>query len=259
MKAMPTINIDELRSKVKSMYQQVAENPKSEFHFEMGRTLAERLGYPSADLDRIPAEAIESFAGVGYYFDLADLREGETVLDLGSGSGMDAFFAAFKVGPRGRVVGLDMTDEQLRKAEVLSRRHGPQNVSFVKGYIEALPLAEASFDVVISNGVINLSAEKDKVLSEIARVLKPGGRMAIADIVTEKQLTENIVCDTSLWAACIGGAAQQDNYKHMIEAAGLRVEAVKENDQYQFLSKSAQGASKQFGVKSVSLLAQKGG
>ncbi len=111
---------------------------------------------------------------------------------------------------------------------------------------------------MISNGVINLSAEKDKVLSEIARVLKPGGRMAIADIVTEKQLTENIVCDTSLWAACIGGAAQQDNYKHMIEAVGLRVATVKENAQYRFLSKSAQGASRTFGVKSVSLLAQKG-
>jgi ubiquinone/menaquinone biosynthesis C-methylase UbiE len=240
------------------MYQQVAENPKGEFHFEMGRTLAERLGYPSEDLDAIPAEAIESFAGVGYYFDLADLREGETVLDLGSGSGMDAFFAARKVGPRGHVTGLDMTDEQLAKAEALAKHHGFENVSFQKGYIEALPFEDARFDVVISNGVVNLSADKERVFREIARVLKPGGRLAISDIVTERQLTENIVCNTSLWAACIGGAAQQDNYKRMIEAAGLSILATRDNPQYQFLSKSAQNASKQFGVKSVSLLAGKG-
>jgi ubiquinone/menaquinone biosynthesis C-methylase UbiE len=254
---IPTVNIEELRGKVKTMYQQVAEDPKGEFHFEMGRALAQRLGYPSEDLDRIPAEAIESFAGVGYYFDLAALREGERVLDLGSGSGMDAFFAALKVSPRGHVTGLDMTDEQLKKAETLARRHGVENLSFVKGFIEELPLDSAHFDVVISNGVINLSAEKDKVFKEIARVLKPGGRMAIADIVTEKQLSENIVCDSSLWAACIGGAAQQERYRELIEEAGLKVLAVKENPQYRFLSKSAQGASKQFGVKSVSLLAKK--
>jgi arsenite methyltransferase len=256
---MSTVNIEELRGKVRTMYQQVAEDPKGEFHFEMGRALAERLGYPSADLDRIPAEAIESFAGVGYYFDLADLREGETVLDLGSGSGMDAFFAARKVGPSGHVTGLDMTDEQLKKAESLAKRHGFKNVSFLKGYIEELPLEDARFDVVISNGVINLAAEKDKVFREIARVLRPGGRLAIADIVTEKQLTEDIVCDTSLWAACIGGAAQQDGYRSMIEEAGLRVFVMRENPQYQFLSRSAQGASKKFGVKSISLLAERRG
>ena len=256
---IPTVNTEELRGKVRSMYRQVAEDPKGEFHFEMGRALAERLGYPSEGLGRIPAEAIESFAGVGYYFDLAGLREGERVLDLGSGSGMDAFFAALRVGPRGHVTGLDMTDEQLKKAESLSKRHGFDNISFVKGYIEELPLEDAHFDVVISNGVINLAAEKDKVFREIARVLKPNGRMAISDIVTEKQLTENIVCDTSLWAACIGGAAQQDRYREMIENPGMKIITARENPQYQFLSKSAQGASKQYGVKSISLLARRNG
>lgn len=254
---IPTVNIEELRGKVKTMYGQVAEDPKGEFHFEMGRALAQRLGYPSENLDRIPAEATESFAGVGYYFDLAKLRDGEQVLDLGSGSGMDAFFAAHQVGPRGHVTGLDMTDEQLSKAESLSKRHGFGNLSFVKGYIEELPFEDDRFDAVISNGVINLSAEKDKVFQEIARVLKPGGRLAIADIVTEKQLSDNIVCDSSLWAACIGGAAQQDHYQNMIEAAGLKVLATRENTQYRFLSKSARGASKQFGVKSISLLAER--
>ena len=126
----------ELETKVKAMYRSVAENPHGEFHFEMGRAMAERLGYPAADLDRIPAEAIESFAGVGYYFHLADLKPGETVLDLGSGSGMDTFIAALKVGPRGKVIGVDMTDEQLAKAERLRDRDGFTNVTYFKGYIE---------------------------------------------------------------------------------------------------------------------------
>jgi arsenite methyltransferase len=252
-----TVNVQELRSKVKHMYQQVALDPESEFHFEMGRPLAERLGYPRQDLDAVPNEAMASFAGVGYYFDLAELRQGDLVLDLGSGSGMDSFVAARQVGESGKVVGLDMTDEQLVKAERLRKQHSVDNISFVKGYIEQLPFEDRYFDAVISNGVINLSAEKDLVFKEIARVLKPGGRLAIADIVTEKQLTDAIICDASLWAACIGGAAQEDSYQQMIAAAGLSVKTIKVNDQYRFLSKSAQGATQQFGVKSISLLTQK--
>jgi arsenite methyltransferase len=254
---LPTVDIDELRGKVKSMYQQVALEPKGEFHFEMGRALAERLGYSNEDLDAIPAEATDSFAGVGYHLDLADLREGERVLDLGSGSGMDSFLAALKVGPRGQVTGLDMTDEQLEKAKALAERLGFEHVSFVKGYMEEMPLDDASFDVVISNGVINLAAEKDKVFEGVVRVLAPGGRLAISDIVTEKQLSDAIVCDSSLWAACIGGAAQENRYRDLIEAVGLQIVTIRENAQYQFLSKSAQGASKKFGVKSVSLLAER--
>jgi protein-L-isoaspartate O-methyltransferase len=126
----------ELEAKVKAMYRSVAENPRGEFHFEMGRPLAERLGYAPHDLSRIPAEAIESFAGVGYYFHLADVKEGETVVDLGSGSGMDTFIAALKVGLRGKVIGIDMTDEQRAKAERLRDRDGFANVSYLKGYIE---------------------------------------------------------------------------------------------------------------------------
>src|SRR6266851_5670957 len=171
-----TINAQELETKVKAMYRDVAENPHGEFHFEMGRALAERLGYPPADLDRIPAESIESFAGVGYYFHLADLKEGETVLDLGSGSGMDTFIAALKVGTRGKVIGIDMTDEQRAKAQRLRDRDGFNNVTYVKGYIEDVPAPAASIDVVISNGVINLATDKSKVFSEAARLLKSGGR-----------------------------------------------------------------------------------
>ena len=257
MAATVTFDPKELESKVKSMYRSVAENPAGEFHFEMGRTMAERLGYPPADLDRIPKEAIESFAGVGYYFHLADLKDGETVLDLGSGSGMDTFIAALKVGPRGKVIGIDMTDEQRTKAQRLRDCDGFKNVTYVKGYIENIPAPAASIDVVISNGVINLATDKSKVFSEAARLLKSGGRFAISDIVTEIQLPETIVCNSTLWAACIGGAAQQDNYRGQIEAAGMKVVKVQDNPTYQFISDNARGASKKFGVKSISLLAVK--
>jgi ubiquinone/menaquinone biosynthesis C-methylase UbiE len=247
----------ELESKVKAMYRDVADHPEGEFHFEMGRALAERLGYAPADLDRVPAEAIASFAGVGHYFHLADPKAGEAVVDLGSGAGMDSFVAALKVGPTGSVIGIDMTDEQLTKASRLRDRGGFRNVSFRKGYIEEVPLPDASADIVISNGVINLSPTKEAAFQEAARLLKPGGRLAISDIVTEAQLPEGIVCNTTLWAACIGGAAQQESYRAMIEAAGLRVERIEDNKAYRFLSENAQGASQKYGVKSVSLLAVK--
>jgi arsenite methyltransferase len=256
---MATVVFDpkDLESKVKAMYRSVAEDPHGEFHFEMGRAMAERLGYSAADLDRVPAESIESFAGVGYYFHLARLNEGETVLDLGSGSGMDTFVAALKVGPTGKVIGVDMTDEQRGKASRLRERDGFRNVTYIKGYIEDIPWSASSVDVVISNGVINLAPDKSKVFNEAFRLLKPGGRFAISDIVTEVQLPESIVCNSTLWAACIGGAAQQDNYRAQIEAAGLRVVGVEDNPAYQFISDNARGASKKFGVKSVSLLAVK--
>jgi TusA-related sulfurtransferase len=150
-----------------------------------------------------------------------------------------------------------MTDEQLQKAGSLSKQYNFDNVSFRKGYIENLPFDDNSFDVVISNGVINLSPEKAKVFKEIARVLKPNGRMAIADIVSEKSLPDNVVCDATLWASCIGGASQEDEYGDAIKKAGLSMIAVMNNDSYAFISLSAQSASKKYGVKSVSLLAEK--
>ena len=250
-----SINESELEQKVKDMYRDVALNPEGEFHFEMGRAMAERLGYSPEDLDRIPSEAIDSFAGVGYYFHLLNLDEGESVVDLGSGSGMDTFVAALKVGQSGRVVGVDMTDEQRSKAERLRDQAGFSNITYLKGYIDAVPCEDESFDAVISNGVINLAPDKAKVFQEAQRVLKPDGRLAISDIVTEVQLPDGITCNTTLWAACIGGAMQLDSYRAAIEAAGLRVEAVQHNPQYQFISDNARGASKKFGVKSISLLA----
>lgn len=247
----------ELEGKVQAMYRDVAENPHGEFHFEMGRALAERLGYRPHDLDRVPAEAIQSFAGVGYYFHLLGDMEGARVLDLGSGSGMDSFIASLITGPAGTVVGLDMTDSQRAKAESLRQRDGFRNVTYVKGYIDAAPFEDGSFDVVISNGVINLAVDKPRVFREIARLLRPGGRLAIADIVTEVLLPESISCNTTLWAACIGGAWQIGRYRQAIEDAGLHIVEEQANDSYRFLSDNAQGATKKFGVKSMSIRADK--
>lgn len=253
----PALNTSDLEQKVKKMYAEVARNPHKEFHFEMGRALAERLGYQGGDLDRVSSEAIDSFAGVGYYFDLARLQPGERVVDLGSGSSMDSFIAALHVGQTGRVLGVDMTDAQLDKAERLRAAAGFDNVSYQKGYITRVRSEDGAFDVAISNGVINLASDKQQVFDEVARLLRPGGRLAIADIVTEVQLPEGIACDATLWAACIGGAMQVDRYLEAITGAGMRLETVRDNPQYQFISDSAQGATRTYGVKSVSILAIK--
>jgi len=251
---MTGVDVVELAAKVQHVYRQVAEQPAGAYHFEMGRGLAERLGYPADLLDAIPGEALESFAGVGYFLDLANLQPGERVLDLGSGSGTDSFSAATLVGPHGRVVGVDFTDAQLAKARRLATS---PSVEFREGRIEALPVADDErFDCVISNGVINLSPHKARVFAEAARVLRPGGRLAIADIVTEEPLTDAIVANADLWASCIGGAAQQDSYRTAIESAGLHVEQIRRNP-YEFISDQARGASATFGVHSVSLLASK--
>jgi arsenite methyltransferase len=250
------VDTHELEAKVKDMYRHVAEQPQGKYHFELGRPLAERLGYPADVLDRIPTSAIESFAGVGYFFDFAELAEGERVIDLGSGSGMDVFFAAEQVGPSGAVVGVDFTTEQLEKARQIAEESGYSQVELREGRIEQLPAELESFDCVISNGVINLAPDKTAVFAEAYRVLQPGGRLAIADIISEQQMKESIVCDADLWASCIGGAAQRDAYREAIESAGLRIEEIRENP-YEFISDRARNASEKYGVKSVSLLAMK--
>jgi len=250
------VDVIELEAKVKEMYRAVAEDPRGSYHFELGRELAERLGYPPEMLDQIPIGAVESFAGVGYFFDLAGLKKGDAVLDLGSGSGMDVFFAAIQVRPAGRVVGVDMTPEQLEKSDRMRDETGLSYVSFIEGYIDDLPFPDASFDVVMSNGVINLSVDKRKVFAEAARVLRPEGRLAIADIVAEVELSTTIVANTDLWASCVGGAAQQDSYQRAIESSGLRLELMEKNP-YRFLSESAQNACDRYGVKSISALARK--
>jgi arsenite methyltransferase len=250
------LDTEDLETRVKTMYELVALEPDQTFHFETGRGLAEHLGYPAADLDTIPADAVASFAGVGYFLDLAGLRAGETVLDLGSGSGTDSFLAARVVGPSGRVEGVDMTPAQLAKATRLAEEAGFDGVRFVDGYIERPPVPAGSVDCVISNGVINLSPDKPAVFRSAAAALAPGGRLAIADIVTAEALPEAVTCDASLWAACIGGAARRVDYLAMLEDAGFSVVTVRHND-YRFVSDRALGATSTYGVTSVSILARR--
>jgi arsenite methyltransferase len=245
-----------LEAEVKDMYRHVARGQEAELHFEVGRGLAEHLGYPGELLDTIPAEALASFAGVGHHLDLAALQPGEEVLDLGSGSGTDVFCAAHLVGESGRVVGVDITDEQLAKAGRLRDRDGFSQVELVESHIEELPFDDASFDVVISNGVINLSPFKDRVFAEAARVLRPGGRLALADIVSGRALKERTRRNVELWAACIAGAIPRSNYVSAIEAQGLEVKEVRKND-YRFISDRALDACNTYEVESISLVAVK--
>jgi arsenite methyltransferase len=237
------------------MYGHVARGEEAQLHFEVGRSLAERLGYPGELLDAIPAEAVASFAGVGHHLDLAALQPGDRVLDLGSGSGTDVFCAAVLVGGSGKVVGVDITEAQLDKARRLRDRDGFAQVELVAAHIEELPFEDASFDAVLSNGVINLSPVKGRVFEEAARVLRPGGRLAIADIVGGRALKERTRRNVELWAACIAGAIPRRSYLEALEAQGLEVEQVREND-YRFISERALDACSTYEVESVSLVAR---
>ena len=252
--ASSLVDAERLEDEVKEMYRQVARSDGANLHFEVGRGVAERLGYPRELLDAIPAEALASFAGVGHHLDLAALRPGEAVLDLGSGSGTDLFGAAVLVGDGGRVVGIDFTDAQLDKATRL--RNGFARVELVEGRIEELPFDDRSFDAVVSNGVINLSPRKDRVFAEAARVLRPGGRLAISDIVSGRALKERTRRNVDLWAACIAGAIPRHEYLEAITAQGLEIREVRRND-YRFISERALEACSIYEVESVSLVAVK--
>jgi len=248
------VDRDELDRQIADMYRDVANEAGRDLHFPTGRPLAEALGYPADLLTRLPAEAVNSFAGVGYHLGLARLLQGERVLDLGSGSGMDVFAAATQVGPAGSVTGVDITPERLAKSERLRRG---EHVRFLRARIEELPFDDGSFDAVISNGVVNLSADKRRVFAEAARVLRPGGRLALADIVTEREIATRTARQADLWAACIAGASQRDRYIGDISAAGLELRVVQANPAYRFASDRAQRTSRKYGAHSVSLLALK--
>jgi arsenite methyltransferase len=187
------------REEVKSKYRAVAVNPHGGYHFHTGRPLARRLGYDDAIVARMPESAIEAFAGVGNPFSQGGLRSGERVVDLGSGGGFDCFVAAEQVGAEGQVVGVDMTDEMLQRSRAAASAMGISNVEFQKGVIEDLPVETGWADVVISNGVINLCADKRRVFDEIMRVLRPGGRLQFADIATGKVVPEAATRNIDLW------------------------------------------------------------
>ncbi len=190
-----------LREEVKSKYREVAVQPNGSFHFHTGRPLAKRLGYDDAVVRPMPDSAVESFAGVANPFSLRRLGSGERVVDVGSGGGFDCFIAASQVGSEGHVVGIDMTPEMLAKSRASAARMMLENIEFHEGLIEDMPVEDGSIDVVISNGVINLCADKRRVFGEIMRVLKPGGRLQFADIANGKPVPESAIKNVDLWTA----------------------------------------------------------
>jgi SAM-dependent methyltransferase len=193
------VDAEALRAEVRDKYRDVATHPDGEFHFHTGRPLAARLGYDAAVVDALPDRAAESFAGVANPFSLRPLRTGERVVDVGSGAGFDTFIAAAQVGPEGQVVGVDMTEEMLAKSRATAEELRLSHVTFREGLAEALPVEDGWADVVISNGVFNLCADKRAVFGEVWRVLRPGGVLQFADIANGKPVPEEAMRQIDLW------------------------------------------------------------
>ncbi|HEX2217464.1 MAG TPA: methyltransferase domain-containing protein [Gemmatimonadales bacterium] len=244
---------------VRRMYTDVATMPEREFHFPTGRRACSFVGYPAEQLDRLPASAVESFAGVGYPFAAGVIRAEDTVLDIGSGSGTDALIAADLVGPAGRVIGLDMTAAMREKLRANATAIGAGNLDVLEGNAEAIPLPDASVDVVTSNGVLNLVPDKPRAIREIARVLKPGGRLQLADIVVETLPSEACRAHPELWAECIVGATTAERYIAEFGGAGLcEVEVLDRRDYFSGSgSAETQKVAGSFGAHSVVIRARK--
>jgi arsenite methyltransferase len=191
---------EELRQQIKAKYTDVALEPEQGFHFHTGQPLARMLGYPDETIGSLPASTVDSFAGTGNPFSMGPLAEGEVVLDIGCGAGFDSLQAARQVGGRGRVIAVDMTEAMLERTKQGAASLGLTNVDARLGYLESLPVEDASIDVVISNGVINLTPDKVQAMREVWRVLKPGGRFQIADIIVHKEVPQDAKDDINLWS-----------------------------------------------------------
>jgi arsenite methyltransferase len=198
-KPVLTLDLGSLRSAIQEEYQLVAVEPERGFHFHTGRPLAQMLGYEGEWLYGIPESAIESFAGTGNPFSIEKLKSGENVVDIGSGAGLDSLIAARMVAPRGKVIGVDMTPAMLEKARSAAKEADIENVDFRQGFAESLPVDDGWTDAIISNGVFNLVPDKPAALKEMARVLKPGGRLQIGDIMVQKEVPEDAKLDIDLW------------------------------------------------------------
>jgi arsenite methyltransferase len=194
------IDPDQLRAQVAAKYTEVALQPEKGFHFHTGRPLARMLGYPDEEIDRLPPATVDSFAGTGNPFSLGTLRAGEVVLDIGCGAGLDTLIAAGQVGPTGRVIAVDMTEAMLARTRAAAAALGLNQVDVRHGFAESLPADDASVDVVISNGVINLCPDKIAVMREVRRVLRPGGRFQIGDIIVHREVPQEAKDDIDLWS-----------------------------------------------------------
>ena len=199
MSTAAPVDIDVLRDEIQKTYTSVSERQEQDFIFPTGRLWAESLGYPEEELGRVPEASAQSFAGVANHFTLGTMNAGETVLDLGCGAGTDLLIAAQMVGPDGRAIGIDITPSMVDRTRQSAAQMGLTNVEVHQGPIEQLPLPDESVDVVISNGVIDLVPDKDAVFSEIKRVLKPGGRVQLADVVIHREVSEEAKRDIDLW------------------------------------------------------------
>ena len=222
---------------VRLMYTEVATEPEKIFHFPTGRPACEFVGYPVDQLDAIPVQAVESFAGVGYPFAVNVVHKGDHVLDIGSGSGTDVLIAARLVGPEGKIYGLDMTQAMRNKLRQNVDKMGVTNVTLLAGNAEEIPLPDAAVDVVTSNGVLNLVPDKERAFTEIYRVLRPGGRVQIADIVVGKPISEQCRQDPELWAECVVGALLEEEYLNMFRHLGF--EDVDVLNRFDYFAKSS--------------------
>jgi SAM-dependent methyltransferase len=216
------VNRDRLREQIQEKYTEVATEPEKGFHFHTGRSLAAMLGYDAAVVDRLPPATVDSFAGTGNPFSMGAIKPGETVMDLGCGAGFDSLQAAIKVGPRGRVIAVDMTPAMRAKTEAGARELGLTNVEVREGFLEDLPVSDASVDVVISNGVFNLTPDKEAVMREVYRVLKPGGRFQVGDIIVHKDVPQEAKDDILLWSSCIAGALMQSEWEWVLDRVGFK-------------------------------------
>lgn len=259
----PTANKEELREKifnaVQDMYTEVAQCPMNGFHFPTGRTACEFVGYPTEELEATPASAVESFAGVGYPFRADVIRRGDVVCDIGSGAGTDLLIAALKVGHEGKVYGIDFTEAMIEKARTNIQHAEALHAEVLKGNAEALPLADASVDVVTTNGVLNLVPDKPVAFREIHRVLKPNGRIQISDIVLAKDLSEKSRMNPQLWAECIVGAMPEETYLSIIRDAGFENLRVLDRIDYfeRSPNQSTKNVAKQYGAIAITLTANK--
>jgi len=244
---------------VRRMYTEVAIECNREFHFPTGRKACEFVGYPAMQLDTLPPTAVESFAGVGYPFAAQVIRPGDVVLDVGSGSGTDALIAARLVGPSGRVIGLDLTEAMRDKLRANAGIAKANNLEILAGNAESIPLPDESVDVVTTNGVVNLVPDKTRAIREIARVLRPGGRLQLADIVVKSLPSEACQANPELWAECIVGATSEETYLAGLHEAGLRnLEVLSRSDYFAGSSSTeTRKVAESFGAHAIVLRAVK--